>query len=94
MSPTGPWMIAVTLRAEPPVRLDWLERTLRPELAREVPRASARLSAPGPDILRLQIEANDTGAARAAVATFLGWVHLAWETRARARAASGTDPVA
>jgi tRNA threonylcarbamoyladenosine modification (KEOPS) complex Pcc1 subunit len=62
---------------------DRLYRVLLPESAREVPRARAGLEPPTGRELALRIEARDTGALRAAVQTFLGWVQLAEATEAR-----------
>jgi tRNA threonylcarbamoyladenosine modification (KEOPS) complex Pcc1 subunit len=83
-----PWTVTITVRAEPPLTLEWLRRALSPELAREVPRASASVSQPDLHTLRIEVHAKDTGSARAAMNTYLGWVHLASETIRRAQAAS------
>ncbi len=88
MTAATPWTVTITVRAEPPVTLEWLRRALAPELAREVPRSSASLSAPDLHTVRIEVHARDTGAARAATNTFLGWVHLAGETMRRAEAAN------
>jgi tRNA threonylcarbamoyladenosine modification (KEOPS) complex Pcc1 subunit len=53
-----------------------LYRVLAPEASREVPRARAELPPPTGDRLVLHIWARDTGALRAAVQTYLGWVQL------------------
>ncbi len=59
-----------------------LARTLAPEAAREVPRAHATLDEPAPGRVRLRIGTRDTGALRAALNTYLGWVELADATEA------------
>lgn len=92
MSPTGPWQVSFQLASEPPRTLGWLARALAPELAREVPRASCRLHQPDPYNLRIDVTAKDTGSARAASNTCLGWVHLAQETVRRATNAARVRP--
>jgi len=82
------WKITITVRAAPPEDIRWLARALGPELAREVPRASASLVTPEAQTLRVEVLARDTGAARAATNTYLGWIHLAQETMRRARSAA------
>jgi tRNA threonylcarbamoyladenosine modification (KEOPS) complex Pcc1 subunit len=66
-----------------------LYRVLAPEASREVPRARAELLPPSDRTLTLRLFARDTGAVRAAVQTYLGWVHLAG---AAARAGGASDP--
>jgi tRNA threonylcarbamoyladenosine modification (KEOPS) complex Pcc1 subunit len=53
-----------------------LYRVLAPEAAREVPRARAELGPPVEDRVELRVWTRDTGALRAAVQTYLGWVQL------------------
>jgi len=74
------WIAAVTLRATNPMVMDWLEQALRPEAAREVPRAHAELRRGTGDSLELTITARDSGAMRAALNTYLGWIHLSLAT--------------
>jgi tRNA threonylcarbamoyladenosine modification (KEOPS) complex Pcc1 subunit len=66
-----------------------LERALRPEAEREVPRARAELRRPEPRTVELSITARDVGAMRAALNTYLGWVSLSLATL---RAASVGGP--
>jgi tRNA threonylcarbamoyladenosine modification (KEOPS) complex Pcc1 subunit len=66
-----------------------LERSLRPEAEREVPRARAVLRRPVPEVVELTITARDGGAMRAALNTHLGWVQLSLST-----ARSATAPAA
>jgi len=80
------WRATVRIRAADSAWGGWLEASLRPEAAREVPRARATLAAEPPHGLRLDIEARDAGALRAALNTYLGWVELAAGTLAAARA--------
>ncbi|MHB8352135.1 MAG: KEOPS complex subunit Pcc1, partial [Thermoplasmata archaeon] len=56
---------------------DRLAAALRPESSREVPRATARVDRVGPDTVRLTLTARDTGALRAALNTYHGWISLA-----------------
>jgi tRNA threonylcarbamoyladenosine modification (KEOPS) complex Pcc1 subunit len=76
----SPWRATVTVRAPAPSLTRALERALRPEVSREVPRARAELHAAVRDELVLAITASDAGAMRAALNTYLGWIHLAAAT--------------
>jgi tRNA threonylcarbamoyladenosine modification (KEOPS) complex Pcc1 subunit len=77
---TSPWHATVTVRARDPEFARSLELALRPEASREVPRARAELRAAAGTELELRISAADTGAMRAALNTYLGWIHLAAAT--------------
>jgi tRNA threonylcarbamoyladenosine modification (KEOPS) complex Pcc1 subunit len=74
------WRATVTVRAPDPVFARSLERALRPEASREVPRARAELRAVSDGELELAITAADAGAMRAALNTYLGWIRLASAT--------------
>jgi len=78
-----PWTATVSLRAQTPELADWIDRSLRPEAAREVPRARATIRRIQ-EVVEVEISARDAGAMRAALNTYLGWVHL---TQATARSA-------
>ncbi|HUZ79765.1 MAG TPA: KEOPS complex subunit Pcc1 [Thermoplasmata archaeon] len=95
MSPEPPWTATISIRLEEAEVADWLARALAPEAAREVPRATASIDHSVPKIVRISLEARDTGAARAALNTYLGWVHLTLETvrAARAPRAGGVPPL-
>jgi tRNA threonylcarbamoyladenosine modification (KEOPS) complex Pcc1 subunit len=83
--PAWPWTASVSVRLDDPSVADWLAQALRPEASREVPRAHAELSrGPGSTIV-LSITARDSGAMRAALNTYLGWVHLSLATAQAAR---------
>lgn len=82
-----PWRLTLTVRSESREELGWLQRALEPELAREVPRTTARAGVDPTGALVIEIEARDTGAVRAAANTYLGWIRLAEETVRRAKAA-------
>jgi len=82
------WNATVTVRATDPSVEDWLEQALRPESSREVPRARAELGRVADGGVELRISARDSGALRAALNTYLGWVHLSLAT---ARAADRPD---
>ncbi|MFZ0699759.1 MAG: KEOPS complex subunit Pcc1 [Thermoplasmata archaeon] len=86
MSADPPWTATISIRLEEPEVADWLARALAPEAAREVPRATASIDHSVPKIVRISLEARDSGAARAALNTYLGWVHLTLETVRAARA--------
>ena len=59
---------------------DWLLRALGPEATREVPRARAEVRRTRDRSIDLALEAHDSGALRAALNTYLGWIHLALAT--------------
>ena len=83
--PPWPWTASVEIRLGDPRVADWVEQALRPEASREVPRTHAELSR-GPDAtIVLSITARDSGAMRAALNTYLGWVHLTLATAQTAR---------
>jgi tRNA threonylcarbamoyladenosine modification (KEOPS) complex Pcc1 subunit len=82
------WSATVTVRIRDPRLADRLERSLRPEAEREVPRGRGELTRPSPDSIELAIAARDSGAMRAALNTYLGWVHLSLATARAAMVAS------
>jgi tRNA threonylcarbamoyladenosine modification (KEOPS) complex Pcc1 subunit len=86
------WTATVTLQLTDPQLTAWVERALRPEAAREVPRSRAEVRPAASGGLELSISARDSGAMRAALNTYLGWIHLALATaRASGREAGPTD---
>jgi tRNA threonylcarbamoyladenosine modification (KEOPS) complex Pcc1 subunit len=87
-----PWTSTVSVRSSARELADALERALRPEAMREVPRARATLDRPEPTTVRLTIEARDAGAMRAALNTYLGWIHLALATRDAVRSSGPATP--
>jgi tRNA threonylcarbamoyladenosine modification (KEOPS) complex Pcc1 subunit len=70
------WSASIEVRCASPEAAQRLYRVLAPESAREVPRTQVRLHPPKDDQVRLDLDAHDTGALRAAVQTYLGWVQL------------------
>ncbi|MCI4366066.1 MAG: hypothetical protein L3K10_08465 [Thermoplasmata archaeon] len=85
MSDTDPgWTAVISVRMPRAELATWLERTLLPEASREVPRAKAAVARPAPEVVEIRLSARDTGSVRAAMNTYLGWVHLALATLARA----------
>ncbi len=76
----GPWTARLRVVRPSAASADRLARALAPEAAREVPRARSRLLRPAPAEVELVVEAKDTGALRAALNTYLGWVQLATAT--------------
>jgi tRNA threonylcarbamoyladenosine modification (KEOPS) complex Pcc1 subunit len=86
----GPWTATISVRTRSSSLATRLERALRPEAEREVPRARAVLRRTSGELLELQVAARDTGAMRAALNTYLGWVQLSLET-VRSVAGSGAD---
>jgi len=74
------WSASVIVRSERSTVTDWLEQALRPEASREVPRAHAELHRTTENTLELTISARDSGAMRAALNTYLGWIHLSLAT--------------
>lgn len=78
--PAFAWTASVTVRCRKPSVTDWLEQALRPEASREIPRARAELHRTQEDTLELTVSARDSGAMRAALNTYLGWIHLSLAT--------------
>ena len=78
--PAVPWTASVRVRSGSPAVVDWLEQALRPEAAREVPRAHAEIRRGEGGSLEVTISARDSGAMRAALNTYLGWIHLSLAT--------------
>lgn len=74
------WTARVTVRTHDEKVVDWLEQAMRPEASRDVPRANAEVLRDARRSLSLSIRARDSGAMRAALNTYLGWVHLALAT--------------
>ena len=91
MSASG-WTAVIEISGPTPEVIDRLARTLGPEATREVPRARARLERTGPGGLLVRLEARDTGALRAGLNTFLGWIDLAASTERVAAASSRSGP--
>jgi tRNA threonylcarbamoyladenosine modification (KEOPS) complex Pcc1 subunit len=95
MSPLEPgWSAVITVRLPRELLAGWLEQALRPEASREVPRASAEVVRTAPDAVEVRLTARDTGAARAAMNTYLGWVHLALATLGRVASGEGAGTAA
>ncbi|MCI4339727.1 MAG: hypothetical protein L3J73_00450 [Thermoplasmata archaeon] len=86
------WTAVIEITDPDPTMIDRLARTLGPEAAREVPRARARLERAGPAQLLVRLEARDTGALRAGLNTFLGWIDLAASTERVARELAPSGP--
>jgi len=76
MTATDAWEAEIEVRCGSAGAGMRLYRVLAPEAAREVPRARAELWTPEDGRVLVRIWTRDTGALRAAVQTFLGWVHL------------------
>jgi tRNA threonylcarbamoyladenosine modification (KEOPS) complex Pcc1 subunit len=74
-----PWVASIVVRRPTANSAGHLLAVLSPEAGREVPRSTASISQRG-DTVTLRVRARDTGALRAAVNTFLGWVDLATRT--------------
>jgi tRNA threonylcarbamoyladenosine modification (KEOPS) complex Pcc1 subunit len=70
------WTASITVSVRDPAFSEHLERALGPEAAREVPRSTARVHREAPDRLVIDVSARDSGAMRAALNTYLGWVAL------------------
>jgi len=88
-APVEPWTATVTVRPGSKALVAMLERALRPEAEREVPRARSAVRRTADDALELEIRARDSGAMRAALNTHLGWIQLSLAT---ARSAAGSSP--
>jgi tRNA threonylcarbamoyladenosine modification (KEOPS) complex Pcc1 subunit len=79
-TPDATWSALVTVKTRGERLAGMLEQSLRPEAEREVPRTKAELRRSSLDSLELSISARDSGAMRAALNTYLGWVHLSVAT--------------
>lgn len=86
MSRAPPWSAEIAVALASARDAEIVAAALRPESAREVPRAGAALARPAPAVVALRLWADDAGAMRAALNTYLGWIDLALAT---ARAAVG-----
>ena len=86
----APWSATVAVRTRDPQLVGWVERALRPEVTREVPRASVKVQTGPPDTVVITISAHDSGAVRAALNTYLGWVHLSLATARAVSTGSGS----
>ncbi len=84
------WRATITVRPRDPAWIPWIEQSLAPEAAREVPRARAELARDASGAISVAIVARDTGAVRAALNTYLGWIGLAVSTLDSVR--SGAEP--
>lgn len=84
MNDAGPWSAHLTVHRPDRGSAERLRAALTPEADREVPRARARIEPGATDRLELRVEAADSGALRAALNTYLGWVSLVVATEERA----------
>ncbi len=71
--------LTVTTTGRPEL-VRWVARALSPEAARELPRAEASVRVSGRHALTIAVRAADAGSMRAALNTYLGWVHLSLAT--------------
>ena len=93
MSETDPvWTAVVRVRVSEPAVARSLERALRPEAEREVPRTRAELRSVDDRTVELAVSARDSGPMRAALNTYLGWIHLAVTTWKTASPGSSAPP--
>ena len=86
------WTATVEVHVPDEPLLDWIERALGPEAAREVPRSTAELRRTSDGGVRISISARDSGAMRAALNTYLGWIHLAIGAARAARTGGTAHP--
>ena len=86
-----PWAATVRLETGRATVARWLEKALRPEAEREVPRARTAVRRVGSTV-ELRVVAADAGAMRAALNTYLGWISLSVATIGAAEGRPGTPP--
>ena len=86
MTATSAWSASIVVRRPDAPSAERLIRALLPESTREVPRARTNVSVREATRVVIEVETTDTGALRAAMTTFLGWVQLALATEDAARA--------
>jgi tRNA threonylcarbamoyladenosine modification (KEOPS) complex Pcc1 subunit len=91
-APDPGWTAVISVRLPNAELAGWLERALLPEAAREVPRARAEVRRPRPEVVEVALTARDTGSIRAAMNTYLGWVHLALATLGHSRRTAEDPP--
>lgn len=84
MSATDGWTARIHVAQPDRAAIARLRSALAPEAEREVPRARAEIVPAGPDGIEIVVHAEDTGALRAALNTYLGWLRLIAETERRA----------
>ncbi len=84
--PAPRWSATVAVAARRAELARRLEQALAPEAAREVPRARTTIRRRGAKVV-LEVRAEDAGALRAALNTYLGWVALSLAADRVARAA-------
>jgi tRNA threonylcarbamoyladenosine modification (KEOPS) complex Pcc1 subunit len=80
MNPAEPWSARLEIRLEDAEAAERLYRVLLPESSREVPRTEVRLNPPTDRSLAIDLLAKDSGALRAALQTYLGWIQLTQAT--------------
>jgi tRNA threonylcarbamoyladenosine modification (KEOPS) complex Pcc1 subunit len=83
------WSATIHLKAGSAELESWVEQALRPEAAREVPRSTAEIRRESAGGLTIEIRARDAGAMRAALNTYLGWIHLAMASERAGRGLHG-----
>lgn len=88
MSPAR-WRATVRVVASSPQSARTLALSLSPEAAREVPRARSWVRRPTPGVVEVVIEARDTGALRAGLNSYLGWIQLVQATETSATYTAG-----
>ena len=82
------WSATVRVTVPDATLARWLVRALGPEASREVPRIRARVRERGAGAVEVEMEGDDAGALRAALNTYLGWIHLSLSTADAALARS------
>jgi tRNA threonylcarbamoyladenosine modification (KEOPS) complex Pcc1 subunit len=75
----GHWRASIRVRVADRATALRLRAALGPEVAREVPRVRATVRLSDEGRLELDLAASETGALRAALNTYLGWIRLADE---------------
>jgi tRNA threonylcarbamoyladenosine modification (KEOPS) complex Pcc1 subunit len=85
VSELSSWTAVVRIHRAQAADAERLFAALEPEAAREVPRTRVELRRPAPETVEITVRARDTGALRAGVNTFLGWIALAERTEAELR---------
>jgi tRNA threonylcarbamoyladenosine modification (KEOPS) complex Pcc1 subunit len=84
MTPTS-WRATIRVAPGSAAKARTLAAALGPESEREVPRAHSSVRCPSPLVVEVAISARDTGALRAGLNTYLGWIQLVEATHRVAR---------
>ncbi len=76
-APSEGWTARVRAHRPDAAAAERLSQVLGPEVEREIPRCRAVLNRPDPRTVEIEVTAAESGAIRAAMNAYLGWIRLA-----------------